>query len=55
MREQIVRFWVEDRSNVTNEDWERLLNAGFTPVFVKNTPTIVPNTTADASAQEVQP
>ena len=50
MREQIVRFSPEDRMNVSNEDWKRLLDAGFIPVFVKHLPTIVPNLTAERDA-----
>ena len=47
IRKHIVRFSPEDRSNVSNEDWKRLLDAGFIPVFVKTLPTIVLNLTAD--------
>ena len=48
MRDQIVRFSLEDRTNLSKEDMQRLLDAGFIPVFVKNLPTIVPNPTPEA-------
>jgi len=37
----IVKFAKEDRGNVTKEDMQNLLDNGFVPVFVVNTPEIV--------------
>lgn len=54
LREQIVRFSVKDRGNVSKDDMQRLLDAGFIAVFVEHLPTIVPNpTTPDAMAVQL--